>query len=113
MCVLLPLHVRARRGPWTGHTPIYTTNGGHGMIFKTFDGRLQLACANPTQARKNACTFFKQSTTAPRYGWRANNAVRTDGKHNKQPWKSHCRDLFCRNGGRVVALSATGGRAAR
>ena len=34
-------------GPWKGHTPIYTTNGGHGMIFAAFDGRLLLALHQP------------------------------------------------------------------
>jgi len=34
-------------GPWQEHTPIYTKNGGHGMIFKTFDGRLLLSLHQP------------------------------------------------------------------
>ena len=34
-------------GPWRNHTPLYTTNGGHGMIFTTFDGRLLLALHQP------------------------------------------------------------------
>jgi beta-xylosidase len=39
-------------GPWTGHTPLYTTNGGHGMIFKTFDGKLLLALHQPNTGPK-------------------------------------------------------------
>jgi len=34
-------------GPWKGHAPISTTNGGHGMIFKALDGRLLLALHQP------------------------------------------------------------------
>ncbi len=34
-------------GPWKKHTPLYTTNGGHGMIFTAFDGRLLLALHQP------------------------------------------------------------------
>ena len=34
-------------GPWKKHTPLYTTNGGHGMIFADFGGRLQLALHQP------------------------------------------------------------------
>lgn len=34
-------------GPWKEHAPIYTTNGGHGMIFTSFDGRLLLALHQP------------------------------------------------------------------
>lgn len=34
-------------GPWEGHTPLYTTNGGHGMIFTDFGGRLLLALHQP------------------------------------------------------------------
>ena len=26
------------RGPWTDHRPVYTQNGGHGMLFRKFDG---------------------------------------------------------------------------
>jgi GH43 family beta-xylosidase len=47
-CVLLARSESGRvAGPWTGHTPIYTTNGGHGMIFKTFEGQLRLALHQP------------------------------------------------------------------
>ena len=47
-CVLLARSESGRvTGPWKNHTPIYTRNGGHGMIFKTFDGRLLLALHQP------------------------------------------------------------------
>ena len=35
------------RGPWTNQTPLYTRDGGHGMLFRTFDGRLTLTLHQP------------------------------------------------------------------
>jgi len=50
-CVLLARSASGLvAGPWTGHTPLYTTNGGHGMIFKTFEGRLRLALHQPNNS---------------------------------------------------------------
>ena len=47
-CVLLARSESGRvAGPWAGHTPLYSTNGGHGMIFKTFDGTLMLSLHQP------------------------------------------------------------------
>jgi len=47
-CVLLARSESGRvTGPWGGHTPIYTTNGGHGMLFKALDGRLLLSLHQP------------------------------------------------------------------
>jgi beta-xylosidase len=52
-CVLLARSESGRvTGPWTGHTPLYTTNGGHGMIFKTFGGKLMLALHQPNIGRQ-------------------------------------------------------------
>jgi beta-xylosidase len=52
-CVLLARSESGRiAGPWTGHTPLYTTNGGHGMIFKAFDGKLLLALHQPNTGPK-------------------------------------------------------------
>lgn len=34
-------------GPWINHRIIYDANGGHGMVFKTFDGSLKFALHNP------------------------------------------------------------------
>jgi hypothetical protein len=34
-------------GPWKDQTPIFTRNGGHGMIFTALDGRLLLALHQP------------------------------------------------------------------
>ncbi len=47
-CVMLTRSASGRvSGPWEGHTPLYTGNGGHGMIFTAFDGRLLLALHQP------------------------------------------------------------------
>ena len=35
------------RGPWTNQHVIYGKNGGHGMLFKTFDGKLKFALHYP------------------------------------------------------------------
>lgn len=36
------------RGPWQQqHTPLFTENGGHGMIFKSFDGKLHIVFHAP------------------------------------------------------------------
>lgn len=34
-------------GPWTRHERIFSADGGHGMIFRAFDGRLMLALHTP------------------------------------------------------------------
>jgi len=34
-------------GPWSEHKPLYTRHGGHGMLFKTFDGKLMLSLHQP------------------------------------------------------------------
>lgn len=58
-CVLLARSESGRiAGPWTGHTPIYTTDGGHGMIFKAFDGRLLLALHQPNKDTKERLHLF-------------------------------------------------------
>jgi hypothetical protein len=38
-------------GPWRGHTPLYTKHGGHGMLFKTFEGELTLSLHQPNSPR--------------------------------------------------------------
>jgi beta-xylosidase len=43
-------------GPWKKHTPLYTMNGGHGMIFTALDGRLLLALHQPnTPPHEHLC----------------------------------------------------------
>lgn len=34
-------------GPWYMHTPLYAHDGGHGMLFRTFEGELMLALHQP------------------------------------------------------------------
>ena len=34
-------------GPWVEHTPIYTHDGGHGMIFTTLEGKTMMAIHQP------------------------------------------------------------------
>ncbi|MDR1818359.1 MAG: glycoside hydrolase family 43 protein [Puniceicoccales bacterium] len=36
-------------GPWRGHTPLYTKHGGHGMLFRTFEGKPPAAGLAPGQ----------------------------------------------------------------
>ncbi|OXU15773.1 glycoside hydrolase family 43 protein [Sedimentisphaera salicampi] len=38
------------KGPWKQKKPLLTNDSGHGMIFKTFDGRLMLAVHRPTMS---------------------------------------------------------------
>ncbi len=37
-------------GPWRQAEPLLTDDSGHGMIFRTFDGRLKLVCHRPTMS---------------------------------------------------------------
>ena len=37
------------RGPWINHRPIFKEDGGHGMLFRSFDGRLIMALHRPNQ----------------------------------------------------------------
>ncbi|HNX36228.1 MAG TPA: glycoside hydrolase family 43 protein [Kiritimatiellia bacterium] len=58
-CVLLARSESGRvAGPWKGHTPLYTTNGGHGMIFTAFDGRLLLALHQPNTSPQERLRFI-------------------------------------------------------
>ena len=34
-------------GPWSDHTPLYTQDGGHGMLFRKLDGQLVLSLHQP------------------------------------------------------------------
>lgn len=47
-CVFQTLSESGRvAGPWGKHMLLYEKDGGHGMIFKTFDGQLMLALHQP------------------------------------------------------------------
>ena len=50
-------------GPWINQKPIYKENGGHGMIFQSFDGRLMMALHQPnTRARERLHLFEVDDT---------------------------------------------------
>lgn len=47
-------------GPWhQQEKPLFKADGGHGMIFKTFDGRLMLALHQPNTHTKERAKFFE------------------------------------------------------
>jgi len=48
-------------GPWTKQTPIYEENGGHGMLFRTFDGRLLLALHQPNSGGDERLHLFEMA----------------------------------------------------
>lgn len=45
-------------GPWGDHRVIFSQNGGHGMFFKSFDGRLVLAIHQPEKWFFEHAAFF-------------------------------------------------------
>ena len=59
-CVLLA-HSQSGtvRGPWGRHEAIYTRDGGHGMIFRAFDGRLLLALHQPNGGGRERLHLFE------------------------------------------------------
>ncbi len=46
-------------GPWIGHKPIYTRNGGHGMLFRSFDGRLLMPLHQPNTSPDERLHVFE------------------------------------------------------
>jgi len=48
-------------GPWKDHTPIFTRNGGHGMIFTALDGKLLLALHQPNKGPLERLRLFELS----------------------------------------------------
>ncbi len=46
-------------GPWKEQKLIYPQNGGHGMIFRSFDGRLMMALHQPNSGRKERLHLFE------------------------------------------------------
>ncbi len=44
-------------GPWINQKPIYKENGGHGMIFRSFDGRLVMALHQPNSGEERLHLF--------------------------------------------------------
>jgi beta-xylosidase len=51
-------------GPWIQEkTPIWKKDGGHGMIFKTFDGRLMMTIHRPNNGPAERAQFFELEDT--------------------------------------------------
>ena len=45
-------------GPWRQQTePLYTSDGGHGMLFHTFDGKLCIVLHSPNSGNERAHIF--------------------------------------------------------
>jgi hypothetical protein len=54
-------------GPWEQIAePLFQDNGGHGMIFKTFDGRLMLVLHQPNNSPNERARFFELEDTGDR-----------------------------------------------
>jgi arabinan endo-1,5-alpha-L-arabinosidase len=50
-------------GPWRQQAePVYKDNGGHGMLFKTFDGRLMMILHSPYNGNTRAHIFEMEDT---------------------------------------------------
>jgi len=47
------------RGPWVDQRTIYTDNGGHGMIFETFEGDLLLSLHQPNSGGRERLHLFE------------------------------------------------------
>ena len=51
-------------GPWRQQAePLYGNDGGHGMIFRTFDGRLMLTLHQPNESPKERIHLFELADT--------------------------------------------------
>ena len=51
-------------GPWLQEKdPLWAEDGGHGMIFKTFDGRLMLTFHSPNQTPQERAVFIEIEET--------------------------------------------------
>ena len=46
-------------GPWKKQKVIYTQNGGHGMIFRSFDGHLMMALHQPNSGKIERLHLFQ------------------------------------------------------
>ena len=54
-------------GPWKHHPePLYSGDGGHGMLFKTFDGKLKLALHSPNDTPNERPIFIPVQDKAGR-----------------------------------------------
>ena len=46
-------------GPWTKQELIYAQNGGHGMLFESFDNRLMMALHQPNSGGTERLHLFE------------------------------------------------------
>ncbi len=51
------------KGPWVLHTPLFTHDGGHGMLFRRFDGQLMLTLHQPNTTPNEKMKLFPINTT--------------------------------------------------
>ena len=59
-CVLQTQSLSGRvAGPWGKHEPLYMGDGGHGMLFNAFDGRLLLALHQPNEGPLERMKLFE------------------------------------------------------
>jgi hypothetical protein len=50
-------------GPWVNQRPIFEKNGGHGMLFRTFEGQLKLVIHQPERRGYERIAFFDVEDT--------------------------------------------------
>ena len=50
-------------GPWYMHTPLYTRDGGHGMLFRTFEGQLMLTLHQPNSTPNERMRLYPINET--------------------------------------------------
>ncbi len=63
-CVLQTVSQTGRvAGPWGAHMPLYTGNGGHGMMFTDFNGHLLLALHQPNEGPHERLKLFQVCET--------------------------------------------------
>ena len=63
-CVLLRKSTTSKlAGPWTKDEILYGKNGGHGMIFRTLDGKLLLTLHQPNSGEAERMKFFELEDT--------------------------------------------------
>ena len=63
-CVLLRKSTTGKlAGPWTKDEILYAKNGGHGMLFRTFDGKLLLTLHQPNSGEAERMKLFEIEDT--------------------------------------------------
>lgn len=54
------------KGPWKQLPPLYTKDGGHGMLFRGLDGELRLTLHSPNTSLRERPVFFRVSDSGER-----------------------------------------------